>query len=126
MRGFACAALLALTACGVSAGDVPMIAGDYELIEVEGKEIFGKPTARIAPDGAISGQGPCNVYRSENSAELPALDYKTMVTTRRACIREGGETDFLAALGAVRQAERRGGELVMTGPGVTIRWYPLP
>ncbi|MBD9525529.1 MULTISPECIES: META domain-containing protein [Paracoccus] len=101
------------------------VTGDYELIEIEGKTITGTATARLAPDGAISGQGPCNRYTGPNRATLPELLYENLATTRRACLVEGGEAEFLAALGAVRHAKFVGEDLVMTGPEVTIRWRPV-
>lgn len=124
MRKILLALPLVLAACVTEAetGDDTPIPGDYELIAVEGVAVSGTPTLRIAADGAVSGQGPCNLFTGRNNATLPALDLGALATTRRACLQEGGEHAFFQALGAVREARREGGELRMTGPDVTIRW----
>ncbi|MTH77260.1 META domain-containing protein [Paracoccus aestuariivivens] len=124
MRGIAFAVTLGCAGVAAQAETRP-VTGDYQLIEVEGKTILNSPTARLEADGSISGQGPCNTYRGANHAELPGLLYKAMISTRRACLVEGGEADFLAALAAVRHAKFVGEDLVMTGPEVTIRWRPV-
>lgn len=124
MRAVLLAAMLGAVAMSAQAETRP-VTGDYELIEVEGQQIERLPTARLEPDGSIAGQGPCNTYRSQNAAELPELLYKAIATTRRACITEGGEAAFLAALEAVRHAKFVGEDLVMTGPEVTMRWRPV-
>ncbi|WP_199258280.1 META domain-containing protein [Paracoccus binzhouensis] len=121
MRKILLALPLALAAC-MSESDPAAIPGDYELVAVEGVAISGTPTLRIAEDGAVSGQGPCNLFSGRNNAALPRLDLGALATTRRACLQEGGEQAFFQALGAVREARREGEELVMTGPDVTIRW----
>lgn len=118
MRHSALILMLGLAGCAAS-GDIP---GDYRLIAVEGVAVSGSPSLRIEKDGAVSGQGPCNRFSGQNQAKLPALDLGALATTRMACVAEQGEDAFFQALGAVRKAERRGEELVMTGPDVTIRW----
>ncbi|ABL70922.1 META domain-containing protein [Paracoccus denitrificans] len=122
MRKLILALTLGLAACGAESDETAQIAGEYTLIAVEGVEVSGQPTLRIAEDGAVSGQGPCNLFTGQNRAALPALDLGALATTRRACLQEGGEHAFFQALGAVREARREGDELVMTGPDVTIRW----
>ncbi|WP_062563606.1 META domain-containing protein [Paracoccus aminovorans] len=122
MRTILLALPLALAACVTEAETDAAIPGDYALIAVEGVAVSGVPTLRIAEDGAVSGQGPCNSFTGRNRARLPALDLGTLATTRRACLQEGGEHAFFQALAAVREARRDGDALVMTGPDVTIRW----
>ncbi|KRW95862.1 META domain-containing protein [Paracoccus sp. PXZ] len=122
MRKLILALSLGLAACGAETDEAAQIPGEYTLIAVEGVEVSGTPTLRIAEDGAVSGQGPCNLFTGRNNATLPALDLGALATTRRACLQEGGEQAFFQALGAVREARREGEELVMTGPDVTIRW----
>lgn len=125
MRKFLLSLSLTALAFPAVAQDLP-IAGDYQLVGIDRREISGTPTARIEEDGSISGEGPCNRYRAANSAKLPGLLYVNMISTRRACLVEGGEGDFHAALAAVRHVARDGDDLVMTGPGVRIRWRPGP
>ncbi|WP_232215689.1 MULTISPECIES: META domain-containing protein [unclassified Paracoccus (in: a-proteobacteria)] len=118
----ALALVLTLAGCMPDSEAAAPIPGAYTLIAVEGLEVSGTPSLHIAEDGTVSGQGPCNLFTGRNKAALPALDLGALATTRRACLQEGGEHAFFQALGAVREARREGGELVMTGPGVTIRW----
>ncbi|RDD68913.1 META domain-containing protein [Paracoccus versutus] len=113
---------LGLAACAAEPDGAAQIPGDYALVAVEGVAVSGTPSLRIAEDGAVSGQGPCNLFTGRNNAALPALDLGALAVTRRACLQEGGEHAFFQALGAVREARREGEELVMTGPDVTIRW----
>lgn len=122
MRKYLLILPLVLAACTPDSEAAAPIPGDYELIAVEGVEVSGQPTLRIAEDGAVSGQGPCNMFTGQNRATLPALDLGALATTRRACLQEGGEHAFFQALGAAREAKREGKELIMTGPDVTIRW----
>lgn len=121
MRKLIPAVLLVLAACSGDS-DKAKIPGEYTLVAIEGVEVSGTPSLNIGEDGAVSGQGPCNMFTGQNRAELPALDLGALATTRRACLQEGGEGAFFKALGAVSEARRDGDELVMTGPDVTIRW----
>lgn len=65
---------------------------------------------------AVSGQGPCNLYHTTNRAEWPAVDLAPIAPTRRACLVEGGEAAFLAALAQVTRAEPVKGGLELAGP----------
>lgn len=126
MRKILLALPLVLAACvpdaETGAEATAPIPGDYQLIAIEGLQVAGTPSLRIDTEGMVSGQGPCNRFSGKNAATLPALDLGALVTTRMACLQEGGEDVFFKALGAVREAKRTGDELVMTGPDVTIRW----
>ncbi|TWI37033.1 META domain-containing protein [Paracoccus sulfuroxidans] len=116
------ASLVALSACSVLSENSNAIPGSYRLVDIDGETLTGTATARIEINGAISGQGPCNMFSGANRAALPTLDYAALATTRRACIIEGGEGRFLTALAAVREASTTGDRLVMRGPGVTMTW----
>lgn len=122
MRTILIALPLVLAACVTEAQTDMSIPGDYALLAVEGYEVSGTATLHIGDDGAVHGQGPCNSFTGRNRASLPALDLGALATTRRACLQDGGEHGFFQALAAVREARAGGGEMVMTGPGVTIRW----
>lgn len=110
--------VMLMAACGQ---DAPGMDGSYRLLEIDGAAIPGTATMNI--DGkAISGQGPCNAYRTENRAEWPAVQLAPIAATRRACITEGGEGAFHAALGQVTAAERTADGLTLTGPEHSLRF----
>ena len=78
-------------------GAGPGFDGTYTLREIVGVPIAGTADLTIAGQ-AVSGQGPCNLYHTTNRADWPAVDLAPIATTRRACLIEGGEAAFLAAL----------------------------
>ena len=98
-RIIALVALSALAACeaetGAPAGDV---AGDWQLETLGGKRLQGSATLTIEPDGRVYGQGPCNAYSSRSTATPPDFALGPIASTRRACVIEGGEAEFFAAL----------------------------
>lgn len=119
------ASLVVLAACNAPPMNSNGIPGSYRLLEIDGRLWAGSATAKIATNGAISGQGPCNRFFGTSRAALPALDYSAIASTRRACVIEGGEGQFLTALAAVREASVQGDRLVMRGPGVTLDWQRI-
>ncbi|QJD16936.1 META domain-containing protein [Paracoccus sanguinis] len=89
--------------------------GTYTLREIVGVPIAGTADLTIAGQ-AVSGQGPCNLYHTTNRADWPAVDLAPIATTRRACLIEGGEAAFLAALAQVTRADPVKGGLELAGP----------
>lgn len=117
-KAAAIAGVMLMAAC---AQDAPGMDGSYQLLDIDGAAIPGTATMTIAGK-AISGQGPCNSYHTENRAAWPAVDLSPIASTRRACITEGGEGAFHAALGQVTAAERNADGLTLTGPDHTLRF----
>ncbi|NHF74729.1 META domain-containing protein [Paracoccus xiamenensis] len=120
MKSFSAAVLGVMLMAGC-AQQAPGFDGSYTLADIDGAAIPGSATLVIAGD-QISGQGPCNAYHGQNRAAWPAVDLSAIAMTRRACITEGGEGAFHAALGQVTAAERSGDTLVLTGPGHSLRF----
>lgn len=88
--------------------------GSYQLVSINGAEIEGEATLVI--DGkAVAGQGPCNQYRGENNTDWPDVALGPLAVTRRACVREGGEAAFFAALQKVTTATRSDRSLTLSG-----------
>lgn len=116
--------VLAMAGCTTDQGPAGPLAsfdGTYRLVTIDGNAIPG--SANLTIDGqAIHGQGPCNLYNAQNSANWPQMSLTAIASTRRACVIEGGEAAFLAALGQVTQASRRGDTLDLTGPTHSMRF----
>ncbi len=121
MRFSSLAAIAGVTLMAACAQDAPGMDGSYRLLDIDGAAIPGTATMQIAGK-AISGQGPCNSYRTENRAEWPAADLMPVISTRRACITEGGEGAFLTALGQVTTATRTDAGLTLTGADHSLRF----
>ncbi|MBA4492570.1 META domain-containing protein [Paracoccus sp. S1E-3] len=118
---FSDVAVLGLLLMAACAQDAPGMDGSYRLVDIDGAAIPGTATLEIAGN-KISGQGPCNAYHGQNRAVWPAVDLSPLATTRRACIIEGGESAFHAALGQVTTAERNADGLVLVGPDHKLRF----
>lgn len=116
--------MLAMAACvpetGGSTGSANFN-GSYRLVDIDGKPIPG--TAALTIDGqALHGQGPCNSYNSQNNAVWPQVSLGGIASTRRACIVEGGEGAYFAALEQVTQASLTDGKLELSGPAHKMRF----
>ena len=98
-KAFALIAISALAACEAPAGaPAEDIAGDWRLDTLGDKSLQGSATMTIEPDGRIYGQGPCNAYSTRTTTTPPGFAAGPIASTRRACIVEGGEAEFFAAL----------------------------
>ena len=86
-----------------------------------GKAIPGNAVLNI--DGqSMFGQAPCNSYTSQNNATWPQVSLAGIASTRRACITEGGESAYFAALEQVAQASLSDGDLELRGPAHKMRF----
>lgn len=117
-RMIAVAAVMLMAAC---AQNQPGLDGSYRLAGIDGQKVPANATLMIAGN-QISGQGPCNAYNAQNSAAWPAVALSPIASTRRACITEGGEAGYFAALGQTNMAQRSGDMLVLSGPQYTMRF----
>ena len=115
MKYFSAAAFAGVMLMAGCAQTAPGMDGNYTLLEIDGAAIPGTATMQIA-GSAISGQGPCNTYRTNNAAQWPAVALSPIASTRRACITEGGESAFFAALEQVTTAERSQDHMMLSGP----------
>lgn len=106
-------AVAALAGCTSQAA--PQFDGSYRLTAIDGKPIPGAASLQIAGN-ALSGQGPCNLYRGRNLSDWPAVDISAIASTRRYCVQEGGEALFLKAMGQIDTARLSGDGLTLSGP----------
>ncbi|WBU57159.1 META domain-containing protein [Paracoccus sediminicola] len=109
---------LLLAGCGQTP---PGFEGSYRLLDIDGAPIPGSATLHIAQN-SVSGQGPCNLYRSENVSDWPQVDLGPIAITRRACLAETGEDTFFGALEQTAIAARDGRILTLTGPDHVMRF----
>lgn len=115
-------ALAALTLLAACAGAPDW--EDWRLQILDGAALQGGATMTLGPDGEVSGEGPCNLWRARNRAAPGGFVLGPIATTRRQCLAEGGETRFLAAMAAVTEAQREDGMLVLSGPGIRLVFAP--
>lgn len=101
---------LLMLAWPVMAEDMP-----WRLIAVDGAEIGYSATIDLSQDGRISGQGPCNQYFAELTAELPEFRPGPIGATKMACPDLAAEGEFLALLAQMELAEVLDTELVLSG-----------
>jgi len=115
--------VLALAAC---AGPVPggggagIAPGTYRLTALNGAPPKGSATLTFAADGSFTGEGPCNQHRGRNTARPPGFHVDGIVSTRRMCIWEAGEGDYLKALEGADRIIATGPVLGLAGPGGTL------
>ena len=114
------AGLMLMAACEPKP-DVQSVDGSYRLAGIDGQKVPANATLQIAGN-QISGQGPCNAYNAQNSAAWPAVALSPIASTRRACITEGGESAYFAALEQVAQASLSDGDLELRGPAHKMRF----
>lgn len=79
---------------------------DWQLLAIDGVMVEPATTAifRIEADGSISGKGPCNSYRAQNTATLPDFRLDRLQATRAACERLADEQLFFTKLAQMQAA----------------------
>ncbi len=109
----------------------PDILGAWELAEgtADGTDLPlpAGATATLDVDAdRLSGQSFCNRFFSTYRLDGDALTIEPLGSTMMACPPEImiAESIFLTALGLVGTATREGGDLVLTGDGVRLRFTP--
>lgn len=95
----------------------PALAEDlpWQLVTADGAEVAYAATIDLSQDGRISGQGPCNRYFADLTAELPEFKPGPIGATEMACPDLAAETEFFALLRQMELAEVLDGALVLTG-----------
>lgn len=110
------AAVLLVTA--ITACQAETAAGtDWTLVRIDGTLFPADATLTIAPDGRVSGRGPCNSYSGGSGAQYPAFDAARVRATKRACPDLRAEALFFQALAGMRRATRKGDMLLLDGAG---------
>ncbi len=103
----ACAADETLTAYG--AADRVWV-----LESLDGEAFGARAEIRFGPDGAVTGQAPCNRFFATQSAPYPWFELGPIGATRMACPDLAQETAFLSALATMRLAEIAGSTLILS------------
>lgn len=128
------AAVLALTACGTGAAeDGPDVSGEWQLRAgtADGADLPQPPgstaTLELATDGA-RGTAFCNSWFAEVRQDGESLSFDDIGRTEMGCEPDvmAAESAYLSALAVVDTAAVDGGELVLTGGGVELRFGPAP
>ncbi len=128
------AAVLALTACGTdSASDGPDVTGEWQLASgtALGAELLLPPgaTATLALSGGeANGTAFCNRFFASYELDGSSFSFGDIGSTMMGCEPDvmAAETTYLAALDAVDTAVLDGGDLLLTGAGVELRFGPVP
>ena len=122
----AVAATLGLAACEPTTSSTPgasIPTGPYVLVGIGSDTVPQRNVGMtIEANGSITGQAPCNSYTSQNNATWPQVSLAGIASTRRACITEGGESAYFAALEQVAQASLSDGDLELRGPAHKMRF----
>jgi heat shock protein HslJ len=124
--------LLALiTACSGGTDDEIDMTGNWRLVQgsVDGQAIplmDGSPVTLNVTGTEIGGTSACNSYGSQFTLEGSTITIGDLVSTMMMCAPEvmDVEIPFTAALREVDTAAIEGEQLVMTGPGIELRFSP--
>lgn len=107
------------------------LAGDWELVEgtVDGEAIplvDGAAVTLTATPSTLSGTSACNSYSADLTIDVDTMTVEHMAVTRMACddARMTVEGLYLAGLERVTAATGEVDGLVLTGPGVELRFKP--
>jgi heat shock protein HslJ len=95
------------------------LAADGWVLDAEDSSVEGPATLDFHDDDAVSGVGPCNVYRGTFELDDGGLRITHVATTQQACEDPvmAAEDEYLEALAAVRDVDRSDRDrLVLTGP----------
>ncbi len=88
----------------------------WHLTSVNGKAMTGPAMLKFTENG-IAGQGTCNRFRAEQTAEYPDFEAGPVAATKRACLHPmGDETEYFQTLEKVNSASMTDDTLVLNGP----------
>lgn len=133
------AGALVLAACAGDSGssgggaDGPDVAGEWQLASGSalGAELPFPPGAAATltlADGRASGAAFCNRFMASYELDGSSLSFGDIGSTEMGCEPDvmAAESTYLAALDGVDTAVRDGGDLLLTGAGVELRFGPVP
>ena len=123
-------ALIALSvACSSASADDLDITGNWELISgsVDGQAIpslDGSPVTFDVTGTQIGGTSACNSYGAQMVLDGSSISIGDLTSTLMMCSPEAMavEVPYTAALQEVDAVSLDGGELVLTGPGIELRF----
>jgi heat shock protein HslJ len=103
-----------LTSSSVNGGEVPLVEGHPVTVTIEGSD--------------IGGIAACNHYGGRLSVTGGRLEIEELAMTAMGCEEAlmAAESAYLAALQVVETIGGDGGQLVLLGPGVELRFDRLP
>lgn len=136
MRTSVVAIALLLAACGGGGGAAPSasaepeldLAGTWELTEGTGVPIVADYPITLSFTGSeFSGVAACNQYGGRVSLAGGDFSLSDLAMTAMGCELDvlAAEEEYVAALRAVDHVAREGDELVLSGPGVELRFARL-
>ena len=101
--------------------------GFYLLSTLDGEPYSAKATIDLRVTGTVSGHGPCNAYRTSQTAPYPWLTLGPITATRRACPDLDAEAKFLEALGTMTIVEAANDLLILSNDaGNRMVFYASP
>ena len=86
----------------------------WTLTELDGDAVDPGITALFERGGALSGQAPCNRYRTTQTAPYPWFRIDPIQATKRACPDLALETRYFSLLAAMTLAELSGPVLLLS------------
>ncbi|MEL6639928.1 MAG: META domain-containing protein [Pseudomonadota bacterium] len=86
----------------------------YGLRSVDGEEFAARATIAFPKEGEVTGTGPCNGFRSTQSAPYPWFALGPIAATRRACADLALEQTYFDALASMTLAEVSGPVLLLS------------
>jgi heat shock protein HslJ len=119
-------ALLAVAACaGTSSGTASDVLGEWVLVSGVPQPAGGTATL-VVEDAQLSGISFCNHYSGSYTLDGDAVAVDGLGGTDMGCDPgvTAAETAFLAALGGADRMARDGSDLVVSGPGGSLRFAP--
>ena len=101
--------------------------GPYQLSTLNGAPYPAKATIDLRVTNTVSGYGPCNAYRTSQTAPYPWLTLGPITATRRACDDLDAEALYLEALASMTIVEAAGEILILSNEaGGRLVFYASP
>ncbi|TFL17471.1 META domain-containing protein [Jannaschia formosa] len=83
------------------------------LQEIDGTPFTARATLTFPEEGAVRGEGPCNLYTAQQTQPYPWLGMDRFVATRRACPDLPAESAFFSALLSMTLVEASDSVLIL-------------
>lgn len=89
-------------------------AATYQLQTLNGLDFASVATIAFPQEGSVTGAGPCNSFRADQTAPYPWFDIGPIAATRRACPELADEQRYFTVLSSMSIAEVNGRVLLLT------------
>jgi len=101
--------------------------GTFQLLSLNGDLFEARATIDVRVSGTVSGHGPCNAYRTSQTAPYPWLTLGPISATRRACPDLDAEALFLETLATMTIVEAANENLILSNEaGDRMVFYASP